>query len=83
MKQQFCDHYGRISPESKTCLIRNIYDVLTNNQLASRTTAEAEVDERVREVLLAEDAEIILDLREFNSNAADRFAVFWGKCNQF
>ena len=66
MKQQFCDLYGRISPESKTFIIRSIYNVLTKNQSSSRTTAEAEVDERVREALLAEDTEIILDLQEFN-----------------
>lgn len=67
MKQQFCDMYGRIS---RPYILRNIYCALTNDQSASRTTAEKEVDDRVQEALLAEDTDIAIDLREFNSNGS-------------
>ena len=83
MKREFCELYGRISHESKPYLLRSIYSALTGDQSASRTTAESEVDARVKEALLAEDSDIILDLREMNTNGQDKFFVFWSKCNEF
>jgi hypothetical protein len=47
MRQRFCDMFGRISPESKPHILRNIYNTLTNNNTASRTTAEVVIDARV------------------------------------
>ena len=47
------------------------------------TTAEKEIDTRVKEALLAEDLDIVLDLRELNSTGIDNFGVFWSKCNKF
>lgn len=67
MKREFCELYGRISHESKPYLLRSIYCALTGDQLASRTTAESEVDACIKEALLAEDSDI-LDLREVNTN---------------
>lgn len=32
MKQQFCDLYGRVSPESKQYILHNIYQALLNNK---------------------------------------------------
>jgi hypothetical protein len=83
MRQQFCDLYGKISPESKPYVLRNIYNHLTKNASSSRTTAEAEIDAHITEAILAEDAEIILDLLEINTNDSDRFTTFWDKCNEF
>lgn len=83
MRQQFCDMFGKISPESKPYILRNIYSALTNDHSSSRTTAEKEMDDRVQEALLAEDSEIVMDLRELNSNGKDKFNIFWTKCNEF
>lgn len=83
MKQQFCDLYGRISPDSKPYILRNIYNTLVGDWSASRTTSESEVDARVQEALSLEDMDIVIDLREFNFNDKDTFCIFWSKCNEF
>ena len=83
MKRDFCEMYGRVSPMSKPYVLRSIYNFLTNDHSTSRTTAESEVDARMQEALLSEDPDIIIDLRERNSNDQDKFSVFWDKCNEF
>ena len=83
MKQQFCDLYGRISPDSKPYILCNIYNTLVGDWSASRTTSESEVDVRVQEALSLEDMDIVIDLREFNFNDKDTFCIFWSKCNEF
>lgn len=83
MRQEFCCLYGRISPQSKPYLLRSIYNALTNDQCASRTTVEETIDSRVSQVLLMEDPDIIIDLRKLNTNTSDHYSVFWEKCEQF
>ena len=83
MKHEFFTLCGRITPKSKPHVLRAIYNALTGECSASRTTAESEVDARVSEVISMEDPDIIIDLRECNNNGQDRFAIFWDKCNQF
>ena len=83
MRREFYLLYGRISPESRPYILRSIYQALTNDQSAARTTAEEEINERVSEVLMMEDPDIIIDLRELNSNGKDRYGVFWENCAQF
>ena len=83
MKQEFYDLYGRISPQSKPYILRSIYRSLTGDQSTSKTSSEDEIDNRVAEALSMEDPDIIIDLRELNSNKSDRFSVFWDKCSQF
>ncbi|XP_019855512.1 PREDICTED: uncharacterized protein LOC109584273 [Amphimedon queenslandica] len=83
MRREFYNIYGRISPESKPYLLRSIYHALTNDLSTARTTHEKEIDTRVQEALLAEDPDIVIDLRHFNSNGEDNFRIFWLKCNEF
>ena len=83
MKKEFLTLYGRISPESKPYLLRSMYYALTKDSSAPRTTAEREIDERVQEALLAEDIDIIIDLRHLNSSSEDNFSLFWAKCNEY
>ena len=40
------------------------------------------MDARVKEVLSAEDPDLIIDLRYFNHGPPTKCAVFWGKCTQ-
>ncbi len=83
MKREFYNLYGRIAPKNKPCILRSIYNCLTGDKSAARTTAEESIDERVTEALSMEDPNIIIDLRELNSNGSDRFKVFWEKCSQY
>lgn len=83
MRQEFYNLYGLISPKSKPFILRNIYHSLTGDQSAARTTAEMEIDDRVTEALSMEDPDIIIDLRELNTNGRDRFAISCQKCSQY
>ena len=77
MKQEFYNLYGLISPKTKPFLLRNS---LTGDSSAARTTSEAEIDKRAAEALSMEDVDIVIDLRELNTNGKDKFEVFWEQC---
>ena len=83
MRKEFYHLYGLISPKSKPYILRSIYHSLTGDQSAARTTAEEEMDQRVSEALMMEDPEIIMDLRQLNTNGKDSFGVFWDKCSEY
>uniref|UniRef100_A0A1X7TIM2 Uncharacterized protein n=1 Tax=Amphimedon queenslandica TaxID=400682 RepID=A0A1X7TIM2_AMPQE len=83
MKQEFYNLIGRVSRNSKPYLLRSIYQSLSGDNSASRTTAEEEIDKRLIEVFSAEDPEIIVDLRELNTNLSDNYSTFWEKCSMF
>ena len=83
MKREFFTLCGRITPKSKPHVLRAIYNALTGECSASRTTAKSEVDARVSEVMAMEDSDIVIDLQEYNKNGQDHFGIFWDKCNKF
>lgn len=83
MKREFYSYCGRITPKSKPYVLRAIYNALSGDESASRTTAESEMDSRISKVLEMEDSDIIVDLRECDTNGQDCFSLFWEKCNQF
>lgn len=83
MRKEFYNMYGRLTPHTKPYILRSIYQCLTGDTSASRTTAEEEIDERMAEALAMEDPESVVDLRELNKNGSDRYSVFWEKCNQY
>ena len=83
MRRQFFHLVGRMSPKSKPHLLRAMYQSLTGDQSAARTTPENEIDERVSEFLSMEDPDVIVDLRELNANGRDCFKVFWEKCSLY
>lgn len=83
MRKEFCNMCGRISPKSNPYILQSIYRSLTGDSSAARTTSEEEIDSRVTEALAMEDPDIVIDLRELNSNGSDRFSVFWEKCAQY
>ena len=57
--------------------------MLIGDSSASSNTHEEEVDKRLKEAILMEDPDIIVDLREVNSNGSDKYGVFWGQCESF
>ena len=83
MKQEFYKLIGCVSPNSKPYLLRSIYQSLSGDNLASRTTPEKEIDKRLIEVFSAEDPDIIFDLCELNTNSSDNYSIFWQKCSMF
>lgn len=64
MRRQFISKYGRINNPSKAVL-RQIYQELTHDNSAARTSEEAEIDERVAAAILdTSDPNLIFDLRK-------------------
>ena len=47
------------------------------------TAKEEDIDARVKEALLTEDLDIIIDLRELNEGRAEKVDVFWEKCSAY
>lgn len=83
MRNEFHEMCGRITPKTSSYILRSIYHSLTGDQSAARTTAEEEVNERMAEALSMEDPDIVVDLRELNTNGADKYSVFWEKCQVY
>ena len=44
---------------------------------------EAELDERLRQAILMEDPDLVVDLRELNFNNSDKYSIFWKQCELF
>ena len=63
--------------------LRKFYRLATGDQSASLTTAEEELDERLREALEMEDPDLMVDLHELNKGHSDKFAVFWEKMKMY
>ena len=83
MRQDFINMYGRLTPSTPPYVLRDIYKALTKDQCASCTTNQKEIDMRIKEALESEDADIIVDLREFNGRSTDRYKVFWEICETY
>ena len=78
-KRQLISKFGRISPKTNLTTFREFHRVATEDQAANLTTAEEEVDQRLREALEMEDPELVVDLREMNKRQSNKFSVFWEK----
>lgn len=77
LRKHLISQFGRISQQSNLAILREFYRQATGDQSASLTTAEKELDERLREALEMEDTDIIVDLRENNGSQSDEYKVFW------
>ena len=64
-------------------MLRDIYKELTRDACSARTTDEGELDKRISQALEAEDADIIVDLRHFNTGRQSKYDQFWEKCSEF
>lgn len=83
MKRALCAKYGRIAPTIKPCILRALYKDLTGDQSAVGDQHEAEVDERVRSLIDMEYPNVIVDLRELNTERKSKFDVFWSVSKVF
>ena len=77
LRKHLISQFGRISKSSNLATLREFYRQATGDQSASLTTAEEELDARLREALEMEDADVIVDLRENNGSQSDKYKVFW------
>ena len=77
MHQDFINMYGRLTPSTPPYALGDIHKALTKDQHASCTTNEKEIDMSIKEALESEDADIIVDLREFHGRSTDHYKVFW------
>ena len=83
MRQEFISHFGCLMDGTKPYVLRSIYHELTKDCSSARTLEEKEVDARVKEVLEAEDPDILVDLRHLNHGAPTKYEVFWEKCAEY
>ena len=85
LRKHLISQFGRISGQSNLAILCEFYRQATGDrdQSASLTTAEKELDERLREALEMEDADIVIDLRENNGSHSDKFKVFWECLQRF
>ena len=79
LRKKLISKFGRLSHKTSLANLREFYRVATGDQTASLTTAEEEIDARLREALEMKDPDLILDLRGQNKGHSDKFAVFWEK----
>ncbi len=77
----FCTYIKRIIMYMQLiwCLC-GCYSLVPGDSSASANTHEDEIDNRLKEVLLMEDPDILVDL---NSRGEDNFSVFWKHCESF
>ena len=84
MKNTFIKKYAEVS-KTPIMVLRNIFRELTSDASAASSSDEAEIDDRVAHfVLLADDPDVILDLRVLNGQpGSTRFDLFWNECQKF
>ena len=83
LRKHLISQLGHISKQSNFALLCEFYRQATGDQSTSLTTAEKELDARLREALEMEDADIIVDLRENNGSRSDKYKVFWECLQRF
>ena len=82
MKRTFIQLFGSIT-NTKSAILRKAYSYLTDDESASRTLDEAELDKRVSEMIDLQDPELITDLRINNQGQPERFDVFLQECQKY
>lgn len=80
-KREFKAAYGFVGP---TCALRSIFRNLTGDQSAATNLNEAEIDRRFDFALLAEDSDIIVDLRHAPpGKVSEKFNVFFRATEEY
>ena len=64
-------------------MLREAYRRLTGDASAATNLSEAEVDERIRQMIDQEDPDLIWDLRLNNSGRPEEYHDFLVKCQEF
>ena len=84
MRRRFIAKYGSIKNPSKA-ILRQVYQELTHDSCAARTSEEAQIDERVATALLnAGEQSLVFDLRKLNGRPRSAtFDVFWDELTAY
>ena len=86
MRTEMFTKFGLVSPNVKPAVLRHFYRSLTGDMSSANDSSEAEIDERVLEVLSMEpeDSQTVFDLREVRtSHNVTKFDVFWEEAAKF
>ena len=57
-------------------MLLSLVAVHVGNASAGRNTEESEIDRRIEEAIEMEDPDILVDLRQRNTNGSDKYGVF-------
>ena len=82
MRQEFVQCFGRFTHD-KPALLREMYRRLTGDSSSSANATEAEVNERVSQLLDLEDPNLIWDLRVNNQGRLEKYEAFLEKCKKY
>lgn len=82
MKREFMSTFGRLTG-TKTGMLREMYRRLTGDSSAANYLSEEQVDERIREMVDAEDPDLIWDLRLTKSGRPEEYKEFLVKCQNY
>ena len=86
MRKALFEKFGRVCTGIKPAILRYFYRDLTGDSSASHDYQEAEIDERVREIINMEpeDPNTVIDLREVKKNGTrTKFECFWEKARTY
>ena len=82
MRQNFVRMFGRVTGV-KPAYLREMYRQLTGDASASSSESEKDIDERVRQAIELEDAEVVVDLRHHNKGQPSKYDQFWEACERY
>lgn len=82
MRQSFIRLFGRVA-SVQPAYLREIYRQLTGDASVASSENEKGVDERLRQSLDLEDAEVVVDLRHHNQGHATKYEPFWEACERY
>ena len=83
MRKEFVNTYGRFTNSTKPVVLHSIYRELTGDASGSTTSDEAAIDNQLKEALLFEDVDILIDFRELNEGRNSKYDTFWSKCREY
>ena len=83
MKKEFVNTYGRFTHSTKPVVLRSIYRELTGDASGSSTTNESAIDQWLKEALMFEDVDILVDFWEANEGRIGKYNMFWMKYKEY
>ena len=82
MRREFVQCFGWLAHDTPAVL-REMYWRLTGDSSSSANATEAEVDERVSQLLDSEDPNLIWDLRVNNQGRPEKYEAFLEECKKY
>ena len=82
MRREFVQCFGRFTHDTPAVL-REMYRRLTGDSSSSANATEAEVDERVSQLLDSEDPNLIWDLHVNNQGRLEKYEAFLEECKKY